>query len=144
MSTSSRKKPRHDDDDDDGGGGGESSSSNSRLAALSIALSSLLLSSGLATVLYVYTESLRDQFDDGDVDEPAQVVAWWTAEAAFKWALISAGGSLSGIVGILVVSLFSLSLCVLVSELTKNRPGTNSATHRSIASLPSRHSQTCS
>ncbi|GAA5852517.1 hypothetical protein JCM3766R1_000821 [Sporobolomyces carnicolor] len=102
MSTSSRKKPRHDDDDDDGGGGGESSSSNSRLAALSIALSSLLLSSGLATVLYVYTESLRDQFDDGDVDEPAQVVAWWTAEAAFKWALISAGGSLSGIVGILV------------------------------------------
>ncbi|GAA5922804.1 uncharacterized protein JCM15063_003430 [Sporobolomyces koalae] len=69
-----------------------------RTPALIIAFSSLLLSSGLATTLYVVNAAVRDQLD-GDLDQAA-VVAWWTGDAAFKWAVISATGSLAGVIGI--------------------------------------------
>ncbi|GAA5899184.1 uncharacterized protein JCM6883_005136 [Sporobolomyces salmoneus] len=77
-----------------------STPSSTRLPALLISFSSLLLSAGLASCLYVYTESLSDQLD-GDVDQLG-VVAWWTANAGLKWGLISSAGSLAGVVGILL------------------------------------------
>ncbi|GAA6058495.1 hypothetical protein JCM10212_006934 [Sporobolomyces blumeae] len=74
--------------------------SSTRTPALVIAFSSLLLSAGLATSLFVFNESLKSQLD-GDLDQAA-VVAWWAGDAALKWALISATGSLCGVVGILI------------------------------------------
>ncbi|GAA5970546.1 hypothetical protein JCM3765_000802 [Sporobolomyces pararoseus] len=74
---------------------------SNRLPALLISFSSLLLSAGLATTLYVLTESISEQLDDGDLDQ-AGVVAWWTADAGFKWGLISSVGSLCGVTGILL------------------------------------------
>ncbi|GAA5877327.1 hypothetical protein JCM16303_006244 [Sporobolomyces ruberrimus] len=77
-----------------------STTSSNRTPALLISLSSLLLSAGLSTCLYVLTESLKDQLD-GDLDQ-AGVVAWWASDAGLKWGLISATGSLAGVVGILI------------------------------------------
>jgi len=74
---------------------------SNRTPALLIAFSSLLLSSGLATSLFVFNQSIQDQLD-GDLDQAA-VVAWWTGNAALKWALISSVGALSGCIGILTV-----------------------------------------
>lgn len=74
---------------------------SNRLPALLISFSSLLLSAGLATTLYVLTESISEQLDDGDLDQ-AGVVAWWTTDAGFKWGLISSVGSLCGVTGILL------------------------------------------
>ena len=76
---------------------------SNRTPALLIAFSSLLLSSGLATSLFVFNQSIQDQLD-GDLDQAA-VVAWWTGNAALKWALISSVGSLCGCIGILTVSI---------------------------------------
>ncbi|GAA5901967.1 hypothetical protein JCM5296_006314 [Sporobolomyces johnsonii] len=104
----------------------------SRAPALVIALSSLLLSAGLAVSLYVYTASLQQELVGdaeaaGDMDQ-ATVIAWWAGDAALKWALLSATGSLCGVVGILMhnsalhrvfaVSTFADLLLTLLLTLT--------------------------
>ncbi|CEQ38763.1 SPOSA6832_00218 [Sporobolomyces salmonicolor] len=104
----------------------------SRAPALVIALSSLLLSAGLAVSLYVYTASLQQELVGdaeaaGDMDQ-ATVIAWWAGDAALKWALLSAAGSLCGVVGILMhnsalhrvfaVSTFADLLLTLLLTLT--------------------------
>ncbi|GAA5888790.1 hypothetical protein JCM6882_002856 [Rhodosporidiobolus microsporus] len=76
----------------------------SRKAALVIASSSLLVSTGLATCLFVWRSALdhNDADTDGvDMDEAA-VLASWTGEAALRWSLLSAGGSLFGVLGLLL------------------------------------------
>ncbi|GAA5827219.1 hypothetical protein JCM11251_001175 [Rhodosporidiobolus azoricus] len=76
----------------------------SRKPALVIASSSLLLSSGLATCLYVWRSTLDrvDSDTDGVEQDGAAVAAWWTGEAALRWSLLSAGGSVFGVLGLLL------------------------------------------
>lgn len=82
--------------------------SPSRNQALVVAGSSLFLSTGLATLTWVWTAALERELasdTDAAVDMDGMVVvAWWAGDAAVKWALLSAGGSLCGTLGLLLVS----------------------------------------
>ncbi|GAA6002654.1 hypothetical protein JCM10207_007612 [Rhodosporidiobolus poonsookiae] len=82
-----------------------STPSPSRLPSLLVSGSSLLLASGLAASLYVWTSAmdadLASDQDAVDLDE-AQVVAWWAGETALRWAYLSAAGSLCGVLGLLL------------------------------------------
>jgi len=82
--------------------------SPSRTQALVVAGSSLFLSTGLATLTWVWTAALERELasdTDAAVDMDGMVVvAWWAGDAAVKWALLSAGGSLCGTLGLLLVS----------------------------------------
>ncbi|BGP36426.1 hypothetical protein JCM10450v2_000324 [Rhodotorula kratochvilovae] len=77
----------------------------SRTPALLAAASSLFLSSGLATLLWVWTAALERELasdaDAVDLDEMS-VVAWWAGDAALRWAVVSAVGSLCGVLGLLL------------------------------------------
>ncbi|GAA5997281.1 uncharacterized protein JCM10292_000149 [Rhodotorula paludigena] len=74
-----------------------------RTPALIVAVSSLLLSTGLAATLTVWTDSLGHELA-GDADgvdwDELSVVAWWAGDAALRWAMVSAAGSLAGVVGL--------------------------------------------
>ncbi|GAA5989084.1 hypothetical protein JCM11641_002299 [Rhodosporidiobolus odoratus] len=77
----------------------------SRLPALVVSSSSLLLASGLGICLHVWTSNLNRELaadsDGVDMDE-STVVAWWAGEAALRWSLLSAGGSFCGVLGLLL------------------------------------------
>ncbi|GAA6049570.1 hypothetical protein JCM3770_000853 [Rhodotorula araucariae] len=77
----------------------------SRTPAIVAAASSLFLSSGMATLLWVWTAALERELasdaDAVDMDEMA-VVAWWAGDAALRWAVVSAVGSLCGVLGLLL------------------------------------------
>ncbi|KAL7337878.1 hypothetical protein BJY59DRAFT_441141 [Rhodotorula toruloides] len=75
-----------------------------RLAPLVVSTSSLLLSAGLMTTLWVWTTALeRELASDVDVDmDQSAVIAWWVGEAGLRWSLISAGGSLCGVLGLVM------------------------------------------
>ncbi|EGU13353.1 hypothetical protein RTG_00530 [Rhodotorula toruloides ATCC 204091] len=81
-----------------------------RMAPLVVSTSSLLLSAGLMTTLWVWTTALeRELASDVDVDmDQSAVIAWWVGEAGLRWSLISAGGSLCGVLGLVTVRPCSL------------------------------------
>lgn len=80
------------------------------MAPLVVSTSSLLLSAGLMTTLWVWTTALeRELASDVDVDmDQSAVIAWWVGEAGLRWSLISAGGSLCGVLGLVTVRPCSL------------------------------------
>lgn len=79
-----------------------------RTPALLASASSLCLSGGLAALTWVWSAALERELaaDAGDaVDlDGMVVVAWWAGDAAFRWAVVSAAGSLAGCLGLLLVS----------------------------------------
>jgi hypothetical protein len=85
-----------------------------RTSALLFAASSFLLSTGILTTSFIFTSFVDRQLaadaDGTDMDE-GTVIAWHIGNAVWHWALMSAGGSAAGVLGLLAVRLF-LSLPV--------------------------------
>lgn len=82
-------------------------SASSRTGALVASASSVLLASGLAVSLSVALHSFERETDNEldaiDMDQTA-VTVWWAGDVAFRWAVISAAGSVCGVLGLVLVS----------------------------------------